>query len=200
MNSTPAPSSARRTAKSLAAVRDVSFFESSARRIVATLRSDFRAKSSALQRRRARAALIWALESGLAILTQITAYATFHIMLGLSKQKLQSVASLRFIPERKSWKPSCPQSPTRAAAPSLADRMPGSSWAATKPPWSASGARNGARLNRRTYPATSSCSLAQRPRSSTAPGTSAIPAGRSGTCSAGSGIRRFPGWSPPSMG
>jgi predicted phage-related endonuclease len=34
------------------------------------------------------------------MLTQITAYATFHIMLDLSKQKLESVASLRFIPER----------------------------------------------------------------------------------------------------
>ena len=53
-----------------------------------------------------------------------------------------------------------------------------------KPPWSASGARNGARPSRRTSPATSSCSLGGRPRSSTAPGTSATPAGRSGTCSA----------------
>ena len=88
--------------------------------------------------------------------------------------------------------------PTRAAARSSAARMPASSWAVTKPPWSASGAKNEARRSRRTCPATSSCSLAQRPRSSIAPGTSAIPAGRSGTCSAGSGIRRSRGWWPPS--
>src|SRR5262249_8583966 len=58
MKSTPAASRVRRTAKSLAAVIDVSFSESSARRIVATLSSDSRARSSALHRRRARAALI----------------------------------------------------------------------------------------------------------------------------------------------
>src|SRR5262245_43422459 len=81
MNSTPAASKARRTAKSLAAVIEVSSSVSSARRIVATLRSDRRARSSALQRRRERAALIWALVSGLAILTRITAYAIIHIIL-----------------------------------------------------------------------------------------------------------------------
>ena len=42
-----------------------------------------------------------------------------------------------------------------------------------------SGARNGARPSRRTCPATSSCSSGPPPRSSTAPGTSATPGGRS---------------------
>ena len=59
MNSMPAASKALRTARSLASVIDVWFSVSSARRMVATLRSDCRARFSALQRRRARAALIW---------------------------------------------------------------------------------------------------------------------------------------------
>ena len=57
-------------------------------------------------------------------------------------------------------------------------RMPGSSWAAMKQPWSACGGRNGARPSRRTCPATSSCSSGPPPSSSTAPGTSAIPPAR----------------------
>jgi hypothetical protein len=58
MNSTPAASKARRTAKSLAVVIDVSSSVSSARLIVVTLRAVSRARSSALQRMSARAALI----------------------------------------------------------------------------------------------------------------------------------------------
>jgi hypothetical protein len=58
MNSTPAASKVRRTAKSLAVVIDVSSSVSSARLIVVTLRAVSRARSSALQRMRARAALI----------------------------------------------------------------------------------------------------------------------------------------------
>ena len=87
MKITPAASRARRTAKSLAAVIEVSSSVSSARRTVATLRSECRARSSALQRRSARAALIWALVSGLAMLTRITAYAMFYIILDNTRQK-----------------------------------------------------------------------------------------------------------------
>jgi hypothetical protein len=58
MNSTPAASSAWRTAKSFAAFIRVSLSVSSARRIVATLTADSRARSSALHLMRARAALI----------------------------------------------------------------------------------------------------------------------------------------------
>jgi hypothetical protein len=65
MNSTPAASKARRTAKSLAAVIEVSPFASSARRIVLIPRADFRARSSALHLKSARPALIWALVRGL---------------------------------------------------------------------------------------------------------------------------------------
>src|SRR5215813_11502826 len=96
MNSTPAASKARRTAESLAAVIKVSSSVSSARRIVATLRSDPRARSSALQRRRERAALIWALVSGLAILTRITAYAIIHSILDDLRHKPRSVANAIF--------------------------------------------------------------------------------------------------------
>src|SRR5262245_1873395 len=96
MNSTPAASKARRTAKSLAAVIEVSSSVNSARRMVATLRSDRRARSSALQRRRDRAALIWALVSGLAILTRITAYAMIQIILDDVRHKPRSVANAIF--------------------------------------------------------------------------------------------------------
>src|SRR5262245_9563983 len=61
MNSTPAASNARRMAMSLGAVIEVSFSASSARRMVATPTADSRARSSARQRRKARAALIWPL-------------------------------------------------------------------------------------------------------------------------------------------
>jgi hypothetical protein len=96
MNSTPAASKARRTAKSFAAVIEVSSSVSSARRTVATLRSDCRARSSALQRRRARAALIWALVSGLTILTRIISYAIFYIILDDAPQKPPRVANAIF--------------------------------------------------------------------------------------------------------
>lgn len=76
MNSMPAASKARRTARSLATVIDVSLSISSARRIVATLSADCSARSSALQRIKARAALIWALVSGFElILTFKVSYA-----------------------------------------------------------------------------------------------------------------------------
>ena len=79
MNSTPAASSARRTAKSLAVVIDVWASVSSARRIVVTPRVDSRARSSALQRRRARAALICALVRGFSfILTCLIPYGIIH--------------------------------------------------------------------------------------------------------------------------
>ena len=58
MNSIPAPSRARRTAESFAAVIEVSSSASSARRIVATPKAASRARSCARQRRKARAALI----------------------------------------------------------------------------------------------------------------------------------------------
>src|SRR5262249_25667319 len=61
MNSTPAASSARRSAWSFAAVSEVLFSVNSARRIVVTPTAEYRARSSALQRTSARAALSWAL-------------------------------------------------------------------------------------------------------------------------------------------
>src|SRR5262245_50325850 len=64
MNSTPAASNVRRSVELLAEVIDVSPSANSARRIVVTPSVDSRARSSALQRRRARAALIWALARG----------------------------------------------------------------------------------------------------------------------------------------
>jgi hypothetical protein len=64
MNSTPADSKARLTARSFAVVIDVWSSVSSARRIVATLNDVRRARSSALHRMRERAALICALVSG----------------------------------------------------------------------------------------------------------------------------------------
>ena len=64
MNTTPAPSRARRTARSLAAVMEVSPSANSARRIVATLNELSRARSSALHRISERAARICALVNG----------------------------------------------------------------------------------------------------------------------------------------
>jgi hypothetical protein len=58
MNSMPAASNARRTAISFAAVSEVSFSVSSARRIVVTLKAVARERSSALQRMSARAGRI----------------------------------------------------------------------------------------------------------------------------------------------
>src|SRR5262249_41109972 len=79
MNSTPAASRARRTAKSLAVVIDVWASVSSARRIVVTPRVDSRARSSALQRRRARAALICALVRGFSfMLTRLIPCGIIH--------------------------------------------------------------------------------------------------------------------------
>ena len=84
MNSTPAASKARRTARSFAAVMDVSPSVSSARRIVATLSDERPARSSALQRMSERAALIWALVRGWLILTCFSAYAIFHSISDIS--------------------------------------------------------------------------------------------------------------------
>jgi hypothetical protein len=61
MNSTPADSKARRMASSLAEVSDVPSSATSARLIVFTPTEDSRAKSTALHRNNARAALICAL-------------------------------------------------------------------------------------------------------------------------------------------
>ena len=63
MNSTPALSSVRRIAKSLGAVIAVLLSVSSARRMVVIPTADSRAKSAAVQRSSARAALICALVS-----------------------------------------------------------------------------------------------------------------------------------------
>jgi hypothetical protein len=134
MNSTPAASKARRTAKSLAAVIEVSSSVSSARRMVATLRSDRRARSSALQRRRDRAARIWALVSGLAILTRITAYAIIHIILDDVRHKSRSVANSIFNRGGRHENRRCGQSHMVIGAPSLAAPTPASSWGAMKPP------------------------------------------------------------------
>jgi hypothetical protein len=81
MNSTPAASSVRRTAKSLAMVIDVSPAASSARLIVASPNADSRASSAALHRRRARAARIWALFKGFHfMLTTTVSYDTNRIL------------------------------------------------------------------------------------------------------------------------
>ena len=64
MNSTPAASRARRTARSLAGVIEVARSISSARRIVRKLTADCWARSCALQPTSARAARIWTLTSG----------------------------------------------------------------------------------------------------------------------------------------
>src|ERR1700683_3946583 len=69
MNSTPAASNARRRAWLFAAVIDVWLSANSARRIVVTPTAEWRAKSSALQRTRARPALSCALVRGFDILT-----------------------------------------------------------------------------------------------------------------------------------
>ena len=79
MNSTPATSKARRTAKSFAVVIDVSSSVSSARRMVVTLRAVSRARSSALQRMSARAALICALVSGFTALLTLSCIMLFFI-------------------------------------------------------------------------------------------------------------------------
>jgi hypothetical protein len=60
MNSTPANSSARRIAKSLAVVREVALSVASARLIVFTPKDECLAKSCALHLNNARADLIWA--------------------------------------------------------------------------------------------------------------------------------------------
>jgi hypothetical protein len=65
MKSTPADSSAWRTARSLAAVNEVALSTTSARRMVFTPRADARARSSALHFRSARPALICELVKGL---------------------------------------------------------------------------------------------------------------------------------------
>src|SRR5882762_7683142 len=65
MNSTPAVSRARRTAKLFETVIAVTSAINSARRMVATLKVECLARSSALQRMRARAARICALLSKL---------------------------------------------------------------------------------------------------------------------------------------
>jgi hypothetical protein len=67
MKTMPASSSARRIARSFGDVSEVLSSVSSARRIVAMPTADSRARSSARHRRRARAALIWALVSALSL-------------------------------------------------------------------------------------------------------------------------------------
>jgi hypothetical protein len=79
MNSTPASSSARRIARSFAAVNEVAASVSSARRIVVRPTDDERARSSALQRRSARPARIWALVSARRTAVDFfILYGTFH--------------------------------------------------------------------------------------------------------------------------
>jgi hypothetical protein len=101
MNSTPADSKARRTARSFAAVMDVSSSVSSARRIVATLRDERLARSSALHRTSERAALIWALVKGRWFtLTHLSAYAIFYSISGLSSHRI-TVFRRRHFPFRR---------------------------------------------------------------------------------------------------
>jgi hypothetical protein len=81
-----AASKARRTAKSLAVVIDVSSFASSARRIVVTLKDVWRARSSALHRTRARAALIWALVRSFDAILTYYIYMLCFIPYGMFKK------------------------------------------------------------------------------------------------------------------
>src|ERR1700731_2264430 len=82
MNSTPAASKARRIASSLAAVREVSRSATSARLIVFTPNDASRAKSTALHRRSARAARIWAPDNGAVFILTCHPYGLFHPIWG----------------------------------------------------------------------------------------------------------------------
>jgi hypothetical protein len=77
INSTPAASRARRIAKLFAAVSEVSSVANSARRIVVSPTAEDRARSSALQRTKARAARIWELFRGFPLELFIS-YGMFH--------------------------------------------------------------------------------------------------------------------------
>ena len=97
MNSTPAASRARRTAKSLAAVIDVWSSASSARRMVATPTADSLARSSARHRRNARAALIWPLVRGFGfILTAQILYDILHIVQYSDDHRIAHIANAIF--------------------------------------------------------------------------------------------------------
>src|SRR6516162_4062073 len=97
MNSTPAVSRARRTAKSLAAVIDVWSSASSARRMVATPTADSLARSSARHRRNARAALIWPLVRGFGfILTAQILYDIVHIVQYSDDHRIAHIADAIF--------------------------------------------------------------------------------------------------------
>src|SRR6516165_5084415 len=99
MNSTPAASSARRSAWSLAAVSEVLFSVNSARRIVVTPTAECRARSSALQWTSARAALSCALVSAVAILTN-----SFRMILFIPYEmghELRLISKRYFGPRRK---------------------------------------------------------------------------------------------------
>jgi len=87
MNTIPAASSAWRTARSLAAVIEVSSSVSSALRMVVTLTADARARSSALHRTSARPARSWALVSGFdAMLTVLIPNDIIHSIWTISVQ------------------------------------------------------------------------------------------------------------------
>src|SRR3984957_17920725 len=82
MNSMPAASNARRIARSFAAVNDVWCSVNSARRIVVTARAEARARSSAVQRIRARPARICPLVREMRIGVDVSIlYDIFHPML-----------------------------------------------------------------------------------------------------------------------
>src|SRR5260370_6116373 len=96
MNSTPALSRARRTARSLATVIDVSSSAPSARRIVASPRAASRARSSALQRNKPRAALICGLVKGFNLdvdFIRILRYVSDHMILSWNRSKIANVIS-----------------------------------------------------------------------------------------------------------
>jgi hypothetical protein len=98
MNSMPAASRARRMAKSFATVIEVSSSVSSARRIVVTPTEDSRARSSALHRISARAALIWALISDLDFMLTIYVHMIYFIPFGINKTTRLKTSRIRLKP------------------------------------------------------------------------------------------------------
>src|ERR1700722_4107397 len=101
MNSTPAASRVRRTARLLAEVIEVSPSANSARRIVATLNELSRARSSALHLISERAARIWPLVNEVIFsLTLFIAYAIFNIIRFYSYRASQAAIGLLILQRR----------------------------------------------------------------------------------------------------
>ena len=163
MNSTPAASNARRTVISFGTVIDVSLSASSARLIVAMPTADARAKSSARHRRSARAARIWWLVRGLWLM--LTAARLCDILNIIQSRRdhriLPAWARLLFMEEALKadvWKEAA--SRRCFIGGSDARIIMGDDENALVHLWREKRGRS----SRKTYPATSSSSLAWPPR------------------------------------